>query len=87
MVTVKDTKLNAVYQPVSPNDGENVEYRKNLGIALACRTKNKIVLTGGDDNAHIGCQNIIGETVVAFGLEPETSAEDDLVACAQQKDL
>ena len=87
MVTFKDTKLIAVHLPVSPNDGEIEEYRKNLETALACRRKNKIVLTGGDHNAPIGCQNIIRKTVGAFGLEPETSAKGDIVACAQQKDL
>ena len=87
MVTVDGIKLIAVYQPVSPNDGEIEEYRKNLEKALACRRKNEMLLIGRDHNAYIGRQNNIGKTVGAFGLEHGTSAGEDKVAWAQQNDL
>ena len=54
MVTVNNVKLIAVYQPVSPNDIEIDEYRKQLETAISCRKKEEMLLIGGDHNAQIG---------------------------------
>ena len=61
MVTVNNVKLIAVYQPVSPNDMEIDEYRKQLETAISCRKKDEMLLIGGDHNAQIGKQDNTGK--------------------------
>ena len=85
-VTVNGIKLIAVYQPVSPSDGER-EVPEEFGNSIGLSKESELLLIGGKHNAHIGRQNNTGKSVDVFGLEDGTSAGDDMVAWAQQNDL
>ena len=89
MVTVNNVKLTAVYQPVSPNDMEIDEYRKQLETAISYRKKDEMLLIGGDHNAQIGKQDNKGKerTLGKFGLRANSEAGDDVVEWAENKNL
>ena len=85
MVTVNNVKFIAVYQPVSPNDMEIDEYRKQLETAISCRKKDEMLLIGGDHNAQIGKQDNTGKerTLGKFGLRANSEAGDEVVEWAK----
>ena len=89
MVTVNNVKLIAVYQPVSPNDVEIDEYRKQLETAISCRKKDEMLLIGGDHNAQIGKQDNTGKerTPGKFGLRANPEAGDEVVEWAENNNL
>ena len=69
MVTAKNIKLIAVYQPVSHNEEAIDEYRKTMNTAIAAK-RDEMLLIGGDHNAPIGRQEHTGRdtTIGKFGL-------------------
>ena len=89
MVTVRNMKLIAVYQPVSPNDEAIDEYRKSLETALACKKRDEMLLIGGDHNAQIGYQrgNNRQGTVGRFGLSRHSEAGEEMLEWAEQNNL
>ena len=89
MVTVNSVKLIAVYQPVSPNDIEIDEYRKQQETAIPCRKKDEMLLIGGDYNAQIGRQDNTGKerTLGKFGLRANSEAGDEVVEWAENNNL
>ena len=89
MVTVNNVKLIVVYQPVSPNDMEIDEYRKQLETAISCRKKDKILLIGGDHNAQMSKQDNTGKerTLGKFVLRANSKAGDEFVEWAENNNL